>query len=203
MITSSSSSSGERKKTFNHHLKEGREVNTFSHDHRLEPRLPYMIALAGVKPSFMEWSEEVTEFLTVTDYQEFTPLLSVATLSKDVIEKDVMFKGVLSDDPISWKTPNKPTGVVTEITSLRNKPEQKKSTLLKADFFFAMHSSSCDDRRSKCHGQKDHEDFLPLPRGTLPNSVVKKSESNLWQGHGSQKLYYLSTWARPPKQFMP
>ena len=162
MITSSSSSSsssGGRKKTFkfNHHLKEGREVNTFSHDHRLEPRVPHMTAFAGVKPSFMEWSEEVLEFLAVTDYRAFIPLLWVATLSRTSLRKMSCSKGSY---PISWKTPNKPTDVVTEITSPRNKPEQKKSTLLKADFFFAMRSSSGDDRRSICHGQKDHEDFF-------------------------------------------
>ena len=48
----------------------------------------------GIKPSFMEWSEEVIAFLAVRDYQELIP---VVTSSKDVIEKNVVFKGILSD----------------------------------------------------------------------------------------------------------
>ena len=56
----------------------------------------------------MEWSEEVIAFLAVTDYQERIPLLEASALSKDIIEKDVMFKVILSDlmEEIRRKTDN-------------------------------------------------------------------------------------------------
>ena len=69
----------------------------FGDDHRV-PLVPQPTSFDGVKPSFLEWSEEVTAYLAVTDYQEFKPLLSAAETSKDVIEKNVMFKGMLSEN---------------------------------------------------------------------------------------------------------
>ena len=63
----------------------------FSHDRRLNPRVPHPTAFDGVKPSLMEWSEEVIVFLAAMEYQE------LAAASKDVIERDVMIKGILSD----------------------------------------------------------------------------------------------------------
>ena len=68
------------------------KTNTFSHDHRLNPRIPRPTSFNGVKPSFMEWSEEVIAFLAVTDNQEFIPLVAAAFSSKDVIERNVIFK---------------------------------------------------------------------------------------------------------------
>ena len=67
----------------------------FAHDH-LVPRVPQPTSFDGVKPSFLEWSEEVIAYLAFTDNQEFFPLLSAAAASKDVIEKNVMFKGDLA-----------------------------------------------------------------------------------------------------------
>ena len=91
--TTITSSSGERRRfKWNLNLKEGADVNMFAHDHRV-PGVPQPTSFDGVKPSFLEWSEEVIAYLAVTDYHEFIPLLSVAAASKDVIEKDVMFKG--------------------------------------------------------------------------------------------------------------
>ena len=180
------SSSGERKRlTWNYHLKDGADVNMFGHDHCV-PCVPQPTSFAGVKPSFLEWSEEVIAYLAVTDYQEFTPLLS-ATASKDVIEKDVMFKGILSEnietidritanqvkkeqDREKAQTENKAQEVQDlnketkeikeELEMLKSTLEQKKSTLLKADFFlrYLVHPASCDIRRPKCHGQKNHAD---------------------------------------------
>ena len=77
--------------------KEGAEANMFAHDRRLNPRVPQPTSFDGVKPSFMEWSDEVIAFLAVTDYQEFILLLTAAASSKDVIQADVMFISVLSD----------------------------------------------------------------------------------------------------------
>ena len=45
----------------------------------------------------MEWSEQIIAYLAITDYQEFIPLLMAAASSKHVIEKEVMFKGILFD----------------------------------------------------------------------------------------------------------
>ena len=96
--TTITSSSGETKKfKWDYHLKEGADVNMFAHDHRV-PRVPQPTSFDGIRPSFLEWSEEVIAYLAFTDYQEFIPLLSAAAASKDVIEKDVMFKGILSEN---------------------------------------------------------------------------------------------------------
>ena len=46
--------------------------------------------------SYVEWSEEVLTFLSVTDYQEFVPILQAVTGHKDVITKKVFIEGVLS-----------------------------------------------------------------------------------------------------------
>ena len=123
----------------------------FSHNHRLNPKLLSPTAFDGVKLSFMEWSEEVIACVAVTDGREFIPLLSATASSKDVIESEMIFKGVLSDpngdvtqkdaDKLKAQAENRADEVTTlssltpEIASLKNKLEQKKSTLLKADFF--------------------------------------------------------------------
>ena len=134
----------------------------FAQDHRV-PRVPQPTSFDGVKPSFLEWSEEVIAYLAVTDYHEFIPLLSAAAAaSKDVIEKDVVFKGILSEnvenidkvtaqqlkkeqDKAKAQAENKPQDVQDltketkaiqeEIDKLNSRLEQKKSALLKADFF--------------------------------------------------------------------
>ena len=73
------------------------DVNMFAHDPRLNPKVPQPTSFDGIKPSFLEWSEEIIACLAVTDYQKFIPLLTAAASSKDVIQADVMFTGVLSD----------------------------------------------------------------------------------------------------------
>ena len=145
----------------------------FAHDHRV-PRVPQPTSFDGVKPSFLEWSEEVIAYLAVTDYHEFIPLLSAAAASKDVIEKNVMFKGILSEnienidkvtaqrvkkeqDKAKAISDNKPQDaqditkeikdIQEEIDKLNSKLEQKKSALLKADFFLRytlLHATSGD-----------------------------------------------------------
>ena len=92
------SSSGETKKfKWDYHLKEGADVNMFVHDHRV-PRVPQPTSFDGIKPSCLEWSKEVIAYLAVTDNQEFILFQSAAAASKDVIDKDVMFKGILSEN---------------------------------------------------------------------------------------------------------
>ena len=172
--TTITSSSGEtRGFKWDFHLKEGADVNMFAHDHRA-PRVPQPTSFDGVKPSFLEWSEEVIVYLAVKDYQEFIPLLSAAAASTDVIEKDVMFKGILSEnmenidkvtakqvkkeqDKVKAQTENKAQKIQDlteeikeiqeEIIDLKAKLEQKKSTQLKADYFLRytlLHATSGD-----------------------------------------------------------
>ena len=173
--SSSSSSSGEERKCkWDFHLQEGADINMFAHDHRA-PRVPQPTSFDGVKPSFLEWSEEVIAYPAVTDYHEFIPLLSAAAAtSKDVLEKDVMFKGILSEnmetidrvttqkvqkeqDKVKTQDANKPqdvqdltkeiTAIQEEIDKLNSRLEQKKSALLKADFFLRytlLHATSGD-----------------------------------------------------------
>ena len=69
----------------------------FSSDPKLNPRLPSPTSFDGVKPSYVEWSEEILTFLSVTDYQEFVPILQAVTGHKDVITKKVFIEGVLSE----------------------------------------------------------------------------------------------------------
>ena len=172
--TTIASLSGEEKKfRWDFHLQEGADINMFAHDHRV-PRVPQPTSFDGVKPSLLEWSEEVIAYLAVTDYHEFIPLFSAAAASKDVIEKDVIFKGILSEnienldkvtaqrlkkeqDKVKAQDENKPqdvqdltkkiTAIQEEIDKLNSKLEQKKSALLKADFFLRytlLHVTSGD-----------------------------------------------------------
>ena len=93
--TITSSSGGSRRLKWNYHLKEVAEINMFAHDHRPNPRVPQPTSFDRMKPSFMEWSEEIITFLVVIDYQKFIPLLTAAASSKDVIQANVMFHGCL------------------------------------------------------------------------------------------------------------
>ena len=172
-MTKTTSKSGEEKKSkWDFHLQEGADVNMFAQDHRV-PRVRQPTSFDGVKPSFLEWSE-VIAYLAVTDYHEFIPLLSAAAASKDVIEKDVMFKGILSEnmetidkvtaqrvqkeqDKKKAVDENKPQDIQditkeikdiqAELDKLNSKLEQNKSALLKADFFLGytlLHATSGD-----------------------------------------------------------
>ena len=69
----------------------------YSSDPKLNPRLPSPTSFDGVKPSYVEWSEEILTFLSVTDYQECVPILQAVTGHKDVITKKVFIEGILSE----------------------------------------------------------------------------------------------------------
>ena len=96
----------------------------FSSDHQLNPKCPSM-------PFFVGWSEEVIVPLTVTDYQEFIPLISAAASSKDVIESDIMLSGVLSgfNDEIDKTIKNPDKAVIAnrtdEVIALKAKIAKK------------------------------------------------------------------------------
>ena len=181
--TTITSSSGETKKfTWSHHLKEGADVNVFGNDDRV-PRVPQPTSFQGVKPSFLEWSKEVIAYLAATDNQEFTPFLAAAAASKNVIEKDVMFKGILSEntETIDKITANqvkksrveqklKPRTKLKKfrISTKRSKTSWKswKSSNQKVGteeinsaqggFLPQVHIASRHIRRPNCHGQENN-----------------------------------------------
>ena len=69
----------------------------FTNDPKFSPRLPSPTSFDGVKPSCVEWSEELLTYLSVTHYQEFVPILQAVTGHKDVIAKMVLIEGVLPE----------------------------------------------------------------------------------------------------------
>ena len=69
----------------------------FSSDPKLNPRFPSPTSFDGVKPSYVEWSEKILTFLSVTDYQELVPILQAVSGHKDVITKKVFIEGILSE----------------------------------------------------------------------------------------------------------
>ena len=82
----------------------------FAQDHRA-PRVPQPTSFDDVKPSFLEWSEEVIAYLAVTDYHEFIPLLSAAAAaSKDVIEKRCHVQRDLVRDSREYRQGHSSTG---------------------------------------------------------------------------------------------
>ena len=137
----------------------------FSSDPKLNPRLPSPTTFDGVKPSYVEWSEEILTFLSVTDYQEFVPVLQAVIGHKDVITKKIFIEGVLSELIEEINTKNTELEEVTsgarivddqdaeteklkgEIKALEEKKESRGLTLLKADNFLRyvlLHSTSGD-----------------------------------------------------------
>ena len=58
-----------------------------THDLKFNPRLPSPMSFDRVKPSYVEWSEELLTRLSITDYQKFVPILHAVTGHEDVITK--------------------------------------------------------------------------------------------------------------------
>ena len=137
----------------------------FSNDPKLNPRLPSPTPFDGVKVSYVEWSEEVLTFLSVTDYQEFDPIFQAVTGHKDVITKKVFIEGILSEIVEGIKDKNTELEEITsgvrviedqdaetekhkgEIKTLEEKRDSRGLTLIKADNFLRyvlLHSTSGD-----------------------------------------------------------
>ena len=146
-------------------LQEESDLKMFSNDPKLNPRLPSPTSFDGVKPSYVEWSEEILTFLSVTDYQEFVPILQAVTGHKDVITKKIFVEGVLSELIEEIKDKNTELEEVTsgarivadqdaeidsikgEIKTLEEKRDSRVLTLLKADNFLRyvlLHSTTGD-----------------------------------------------------------
>ena len=160
------SSSGEKERDqWKSRLQEESDIKMFSSDPRLNPRLPSPTSFDGVKPSYVEWSEEILTFLSVTDCQEFVPILQAVTGHKDVITKKVFIEGVLSEIVEEIKEKNTELEEVTsgvrvvddqdteverikgEIKTLEEKRDSRGLTLIKADNFLKyvlLHSTSGD-----------------------------------------------------------
>ena len=160
------SSSGEKEKNhWSSKLQEEPDIKMFSRDPKLNLRLPSPTSFDGVKPSYVEWSEEILTFLSVTDYQEFVPILQAVTGHKDVITKKVFIEGVLSEIVEEIKEKNTELEEVTsgarivadqdaeiesikgEIKTLEEKRDSRGLTLIKADNFLRyalLHSTSGD-----------------------------------------------------------
>ena len=158
------SSSGEEER-WKIKLQKEPDVKMFSNDPKLNPRLPSPTSFDGVKPSYVEWSEEILTFLSVTDYQEFVPILQAVTGHKDVITKKIFVEGVLSELIEEIKDKNTELEEVTsgarivadqdaeiesikgEIKTLEEKRDSRVLTLLKADNFLRyvlFHSTTGD-----------------------------------------------------------
>ena len=102
-------------------------------------------------------SKTTISLSAVIDYQ-FIPLLSAAASSKDIIESDVMFKGVLSalnDDirkkeahKLKVRAKNRADGVIAITADIRTqkqiRTDKKTKTLLKVDYF-CIALVSCDN----------------------------------------------------------
>ena len=155
------SSSGEKEKNhWSSKLQEEPDIKMFSSDPKLNPRLPSPTSFDGVKPSYVEWSEEILTFLSVTDYQEFVPILQAVTGHKDVITKKVFIEGVLSEIVEEIKEKNTELEEVTSGARIvrrngknqggdqsRRKEGIKGAQLIKADNFLRyvlLHSTSGD-----------------------------------------------------------
>ena len=137
----------------------------FTNDPKLNPRLPSPTSLDSVKPSYIEWLEELLTYLSVTDYQEFVPILQAVTGHKDVITKKVFVEGVLSEIIEEIKEKKFEIEAITssaqaeddqgaalarvnnEVKALEDKKISRESTLMKADNFLRcvlLHSTSGD-----------------------------------------------------------
>ena len=104
-INQITSSSGEEKPQWNSKLQEESEIKMFANYPKLNPRFPSPTSFDGVKPSQVEWSEELLTYLSVTESQEFVPILHAVTGHKDVITKKAFLEGILSEivDEIMFK----------------------------------------------------------------------------------------------------
>ena len=93
-----SSSGVEREKPhWNSKLQEEWDIKMFTNNPKLNPKLPSPTSFDGVKPSYVEWSEELLTYLSVTDDQEFVPILQAVTGHKNVITNNVFIEGILSE----------------------------------------------------------------------------------------------------------
>ena len=73
------SSSEEERPHWSSKFQEKSDINIFTNDPKLLARLPSPTSFDGVKLSYVEWSEELLTYLSVTDYHKFVPVLQAVT----------------------------------------------------------------------------------------------------------------------------
>ena len=131
---------------------------------KLNPRLPSPTSFDGVKPSYVEWSEELLTYLSGHWLSGVCPILHAVTGHKDVITKNVFIEGVLSEiiEEIKNKNleleavtsgaagaadPDQESGLKDEVKALNEKKASRAATLMKAHNFLRyvlFHSTSGD-----------------------------------------------------------
>ena len=148
--------------------------------------------------NIIRWSQAVLRgkvrrviaFLAVTDYQEFIPLLSAAASFRDFIgQRWCSFLCLVRSQLKTSRQKSDKVKAIdagrAEVSRLKEKMEQKNSTLLKADFFLPIHFASRDLRRPKRHGQESDEDIkLRLRRSRWTGHVASSWPIN---SQGQQK----------------
>ena len=147
----------------------------FTNDPKLNPRLPLPTSFDGVKLSYVEWSEELLTYLSVTDYQEFIPILQAVTGHKDVITKKALVKGVLSEIIKKTKKKNLELEAITsgaqaedaqdatlarvkgEIKALEDQKNLKRINTHESRQLSQVCSASLNIRRPQHHDSSHHE----------------------------------------------
>ena len=146
------SSSGEKRPHWTSKLQKESDIMLFPNDPKFNPRARSPTSFDGGKPSYVEWSEDLLTYLSITDYQEFTPIFQAVTGHKDVIAKKIFIQGVLTEtvDEITNKELKKealtagargelePDQVETlnnEISALNEKKVSRESRRTRADNF--------------------------------------------------------------------
>ena len=144
----------------------------FTNDPKFNPRLPSPTSFDGVKPSYVEWSEELLTCLSVTDNQKFVPILQAFTGHKDVITKKVFIEGVLSEFKDQIK--NKETEKTGHLSDVEDAVDQNQVDAVQVEIdalnekiqgfnthesrqFSQACSASLNIRRSQHHGSSHHE----------------------------------------------
>ena len=163
-----------RKKSLELKFQEESDIKMFTNDPKFNRRLPSPTSFDGVKPSYVEWSEELLTYLSVTDYQKFVPILQAVTGHKVVItkkgfhwgcfirtresgqKKETEKEGHLSgvNGPVDQ---NQADAVQVEINALNVKKASKLSTLMKADNFSGMSCFTKHQATPIYHGSSHHE----------------------------------------------
>ena len=129
----------------------------FAHDYHLNPRVQeYFSLLHSTESSHPSWNDQkkVIAFLVVTDYQGSKSSYRYSQPQhRQRTSFSLMWCSPLSCQNLSRTSTDKPKAqsenkdqevkdITAEIATLKERLEQKKPTLLKEDFFFAIRSSS-------------------------------------------------------------
>ena len=140
----------------------------FTNDPKLNPRLPSPTSFNGVKPSHVEWSEELLTYLSVTDSQEFVPILQAVTGHTDVIAKKVFTEGSCQSSRI------------------RSRKKREKRSSVMCQLSCRSRSSRCCSSRDRCTQRQESVKGVNMHESRQLSQVCSAS-LNVWrpQHHGS------------------